>query len=487
MRIQNMGMLTNHGNRLGRSHVAQILGAGLDVVDPYIGLRRLVRLEGSRLILDCPEFELKDDPRGGPAVYDLNRFDKIVVVGAAKGVQRAAVALEEILGDRLTGGHVIGKHGDPILCKKIGVTLAGHPMPDRYCVEGCEKIYEWAQLVTERDLVITIAGSGISSLLTWPIEGVSVEEMRELTRMMQIEKGALTDDLNCVRTHLDRFKGGKITRCFRKATLVHLVTTDIAKQNTPILRLSYYELMKSNRFLATLADGTTFSDGIEALKKYDAWDRVPERVRRYFLKADPNEETMKLAEYEAMNARVFGLTPKNHTVYPAVRQKALELGYTPHMLCEYLCGEAREAGHINSLVALNIERSGEPLKPPCVLITSGEVVVTVGEEKGVGGRNQEYCIAGALNIAGNEKIVIGAADTDGTDGPGGLSLSGAPECLSGAVVDGWTLFEAKEKGIDLWSSLKTHNTSAPLWQLGCGIHATPGISVLDLGVIAIME
>ncbi len=486
-RIQNEQMLTCHGNMLGRRHAVEMLDAGLAQCDPYRGVKRLMRLEGSILTFDCPEFELKDDPRSGPAVYDLDQYDRVIVVGAAKGVQRAALALEEILGDRLTGGHVIGKHGDPMLLKKIGVTLAGHPLPDDFCMEGCEKICAWSKDITERDLVITIAGSGISSLLTWPIEGVSIAEMREFTRMMQQEKGIITEDLNCIRTHLDRMKGGKISRLFKRASLVHLVTTDIAKTNTPVVRMNYETFMRENRFLATLADGTTFADAMEVFHKYDAWDRVPKRIQEFFLKADPAYETVKHDEYESMNARVFGLTPKYATVYPAVADKARELGYTPHMLCEYLCAEAKEAGAVTAAIALNCERSNEPLAAPCVLITSGENVVAIGHEKGVGGRNQEYCIAAAQKIAGSKRIVVGAVDTDGTDGPGGLQLPGAPNCLAGAIVDGETIAQAKARGIDLNEAMRTHGTSAPLWELGCGVEATPGISVLDLSVIVIQK
>jgi glycerate-2-kinase len=438
--------------------------------------------------LDCPEFQLEGDPRAGKAVYNLDLYKRIIVVGAAKGVQRAVLALEEILGDRLTGGHVIGKHGDGYICKKVGVTLAGHPAPDKYCVEGCKKIFEWAEGICEKDLVITVIGSGVSSLMTWPIEGVSIEEMSAFTHIMQIEKGAQTDDLNVIRNHLDRFKGGKISRYFSKAALIHLVTTDIGMLSTPVTRATYQKKMATNRFLATLADGTTFADAMQVFEKYDAWNLVSKRIQDFFLKADPADEGVRLPEFEATNARIFGLTPKISFVYPAVYEKAREFGYTPYMLCERMNGEAKDAGIIISSIALNILRMGEPVKPPCVLITSGETVVTVGDRKNVvGGRNQEYCIAAAQMIAGCDKIVIGAVDTDGTDGPGGLSLEGAPECLAGAIVDGDTIAQAKAKGINLQQTLKTHNTSEAMWYLRCGVHATPGISVLDLGIVAIMK
>ncbi len=488
MRILNMDMLSGHGNAQGRNHMAQMIDAGLDMVDPYIGVRQLMKRQANRLFIEGSMFEMKEDPRSGPMELDLDSFERIIVIGAAKGVQRCAVGLEEILGPYLTGGHVICKHGDGVECTKIGVTQAGHPVPDEYCEQGCKRIYEWIQNITSKDLVITVTGSGVSSLMTWPVEGVTVGQMRDMTYMMQIEKGALTSDLNAIRGHLDRFKGGKINRLLKGATVIHLATHDMnGTPDTKGERRTYHDLIQSQGFPATLPDRYTFADAVAAFDKYQAWDRLPACISDYLKKGDPSEETLKLPEYEMLNARFFTLTPKMEMVYPAVRRKAEELGYTPYMLAETVIAEAAEAGKVMAGIALNIQSMDEPIKKPCVLISSGELVVTVGTETGVGGRNQEFCIAAAFEIAGSDKIVIGAVDTDGTDGPGGFIAPDAPECLAGAIVDGTTVAEAKKMGIDLASAMKTHGTSAPLWALNSGIHAKPSISALDLRVIAIME
>jgi glycerate-2-kinase len=255
----------------------------------------------------------------------------------------------------------------------------------------------------------------------------------------------------------------------------------------PGSRNNYRQMLEKNIFLATLSDGSTFQDAVNTLYKYDAWNETPRFIQDYFLKADTKAETVKYDEYETFNARVFGLTPKLKTIYPAMYQKARELGYTPLMLSESITAEAKDAGLIFSSIAQNIQNMNEPVKAPCVLISSGELVVTVGKETGVGGRNQEFCVYSALTLAGSSRIVVAAVDTDGTDGPGGLSLSGAPNCLAGAVIDGFTLGEAKEKGIDLEKALKTHGVSEPLWLLNSGIAASQSISVLDLRILLIMS
>lgn len=487
MRIKNKETLTSHGNLTGRRIVADLLDAGLDALDPYLRVKQLVEGRADGIYLHADGFTMRGDPQSGDAFYPFTDYDRIIVIGAAKGVQRAALALEEVLGDHLTAGHVIAKHGEEIVCKRIGVTLAGHPVPDAACVEGCQKIEALVKNATERDLIFTVFGSGCGSLFTYPAEGITIDEIASFTHMMQIEKGVPTSDLNQIRTHIDRFKGGRIARMMRRATVVNLVTADPAKLSTPVLRVSYFEMLAKNTFFPTIATASTYADCIAILHKWDAWERTPESIKNHLLAGNDAAENMGTCEYESLGNRFFGLIFKDATVYPAVRKKAAELGLPCVMLNEYMEAEAREAGFVDGNLALCASRMGEPFKAPIVLMSSGENVVTVGGECGIGGRNQEYCLAAALKIAGSEKIVIGAVDTDGTDGPGGLAIDGAPSCLSGAVVDGFTASDAKAVGIDLWDSLKTHGTSEPLWKLNSAVIAETGVSALDLRIIYIGE
>ena len=485
MRIQNKEILVSHGNKKGREIIVDLLDAGLDSLDPYYRVKEFMQIKDGKLTLDNRGFEMKGDPHAGSIVYDLNAYDRIFVIGAAKGIQRAALAMEEVLGDYLTAGHVIGKHGEEVICKKIKVTLAGHPIPDEYCVKGCQEIEKLLENVTEKDLVFTVFGSGCGSLFTYPANGISIDDISAFTKMMQIEKGVPTSDLNQIRTHIDRFKGGRISRLIKNATLVHFVTADPSKMNTPVLRVSYFEMLKSNTFFPTLATASTYQDCLDIIKKWDAWEETPNSIKAHLLAGTKETENMTIEEYERLNARFFGLIFKDSTVYPAVRKRAKELGVPCVMLNEYQQAEAREAGIVDAMMALSNERLGEPFQTPIVLMSSGENVVTVGKENGIGGRNQEYCLAAAMQISGSKRIVIGAVDTDGTDGPGGFEYENAPKCLSGAVVDGYTRYEANEKNVDLFQALKTHATSKPMWELNCGVVATVGVSALDLRLIYI--
>jgi glycerate-2-kinase len=481
-RIQNTENLLSTGNIPGRQAMLQILEAGLQAANPYGNARRLLRVEKGKLIVGNREFEPSGDPKSGDEVYDLSRIGRIYVLGAGKGIQHVAKAIEDVLGDRLTGGRVIDKKGHPLILKRIGVTLGGHPTPDEECVKGCEQILDIAQDLTEKDLVFTCVANGVSSLLTMPVPGVSIEDLRQTTMATQIERGMPTRHLSPIRNHLDRMKGGRISRYIHPARMIHILAIDPGE---------YAQRMHDNYWLHTLPDSTTFQDAVHNLKRYNAWEAVPHAVRRHLEEADPEQETLKADDFAKMSFRIFGLMPgywQSGKLLPAMK-KAEELGFKAVMIADRLIEiEAGQAGIYLACIANTIVRRGQPCEPPCALFSSGELVVTVGREKGVGGRNQEFALSASLKIAGNEHIVIASVDTDGTDGPGSqFSVSGGDiPCLAGGIVDGHTVEAAKRLGMDLVGELQRHDTSPALWRLNSGILATPNISLIDLTVALVM-
>lgn len=463
--------------------MVEILEAGLHAADPYFPTRRLMRREGDTLIVGDPVFEPPNSPRSGEERIDLNAIGRIFVFGAGKGIQRIAKAVEELLGDRLTGGHVIDKQGGTRILDRIEVTFGAHPVPDEACVAGCERILELARDLRPDDLVITMVGNGVSSLLTLPVEGVSLEDVRRTVYLFQIERGGPTVDLIPIRNHLDRMKGGQFSRYLHPARMIHIIAYD---------RPSYHELMTGPlyRWLHTLPDETTYADAVNAMKRWDVWDEAPASVRDYLTRADQKGETLKIAEFEQMNARVFCILPTELNMVALARQKAIELGFRTHVLFNNftILVEASQVGRVVANMAMHSERDGDPFQPPCVLLSSNEMLVTVGKEKGMGGRNQEYAVSAALEIAGCQRVIMGSVDSDGTDGPGHQFVEGYDDIpvLAGAIVDGSTVQRAQELGIDLREALKRHNTSPALYQLGDGLIATPGMSMADLSVTLIL-
>jgi glycerate-2-kinase len=215
-------------------------------------------------------------------------------------------------------------------------------------------------------------------------------------------------------------------------------------------------------------------------------------VRRHLEKAAPGQETVKAKEFGKMSFRIFGLMPgywQSGKVLPAMK-KAEELGFKAALLADQLIEvEAGQAGIYMASIANTIARRSMPFEPPCALFSSGELVVTVGKERGIGGRNQEFALSAALKISGSENIVIASVDTDGTDGPGAQFADryGEIPCLAGGIVDGQTVNEAKKLGVDLIEELKRHNTTSTLWKLNSGIVVTPNISLIDLTVALILR
>jgi len=480
-RILNAQILTSHGNIQGRKAMVEILEAGLHAADPYHNTQKAMRLEGDMLIVGGADFEPEGDPCSGDEVIDLSQVDRIYVLGAGKGVQRLAKAIEDTLGNRLTGGHVIDKKGGDLILDRVGVTFGAHPVPDEDCVRGCERILEIARGLTGRDLVFTVVCNGVSSLLSLPAPGISLEDVRQTTYVMQIERGAPTSDLNPIRNHLDQMKGGRLSRHIQPARAIHLLAWS---------PMTYEHLTREQVWLHSLPEGSTFADAVGSLKKWDAWEAVPASVRAHLLRADPAQETVKAEEFSRTRSRIFGLMPDHLGVVPTAVKAAARLGFTPHVLYHTLTmkAEASQVGVVTANIALQAEATGEPFQPPVALIARTEMIVTVGQERGMGGRNQEYALAAAVHIAGSEHIVMGSVDTDGTDGPGKQFVDGHKDVpvLNGAIVDGTTATRARELGYNVFEELKHHNTSPALYHLGDGVVATQNISMNDLTVTLIL-
>ena len=144
--------------------------------------------------------------------------------------------------------------------------------------------------------MFTVFGSGCGSLFTYPAEDISIKDIADFTYMMQIEKGVPTSDLNKIRTHIDKFKGGRITRLIRKATIVNVVTADPSKMSTPVLRVPYFEMLKNNTFFPTVATASTYKECIDIINKWDAWEETPETIKNHLLSGTKETENMSVEE-----------------------------------------------------------------------------------------------------------------------------------------------------------------------------------------------
>lgn len=493
MRIKNRAELSSHGNIRGRKIALDILEAGMEAADPYHNTRVLVRIGADhRLYVGEPAFVPVGSPKTEDEVYELgSEIERIFVVGAGKGIHRIAEALEDALGEFLTDGLIILKNGDEHSLRRVRYVYGSHPVPDESCVRASrdmvEVIRSWH--LTKKDLVFAVFGNGASSLMTLPCEGLTVDEVGEVTRLLQIEKGAATPQVNMVRNQLDQLKGGRITRLLSPASLIHLIPIDLDEPNA-LGGVGHEGLMEKNFWLHTLPDCSSPEKALKILEMYDAVERIPKKIVDYLKSQCGRNSVLTREEFAAGRNRIFGLMPEKRSFLPAAMERARELGYQPHLLTKRTFVDAASTGQFVARIAANIDMEGEPFQKPCVVLVTGEMTVAVEAGRGIGGRNQEFALSAARVIGNNERIVIAAVDTDGTDGPGGRFHEDAWQkgCrnLAGGIVDGYTVREITAAGADMEQVLREHNTSPVLWETGNGIWATQSISIQDLIVVLVM-
>lgn len=491
MRIRNIEQLTSHGNIKGRKYVAEILEAGMQAADPYYNTLSLVNIIDGKLHVGNKEFEMKGTPFNKHDIYSREDLDRVFIFGAGKGVLSVVKALEDKLGDWLTGGYVIAKHGDDIITSKVQVKLAAHPVPDQHCMDGCADMARMIEdsRLTARDLVFTVIGNGASALLTYPIEGLTIDDVKEVTRYLQIECGANTGEVNTIRNSVDRLKAGRITKMMKAAKMVHIFAIDINVIGVDGIGYNANWKNSVSSWLHTIpSGGASPKRALEVLRRHNGIERMPKIVE--YLKKLPEDKIISIEEFEKMDTRIYGVMPEHLSMPRVVEDTCEKLGFTPYVFLRATTIEASAMGKVMASLARTVEKDEAVYKAPCVLINFGEMIVTVNKGKGVGGRNQEFALSGATVIRGSERIVMGAVDTDGTDGPGGNfddeAYSRGIRNLAGGIVDGNTMDELADAGVDVALALLQHDTSRALWKVNSGVHAAQSISINDIALTLIM-
>lgn len=409
--------------RLRRDALA-IFDAGLKGADPVKGIRQHVRRH--RDMLDVVGHR-----------YDLSAYRNIYVVGAGKASARMALVVEELLANRISRGLVNVKHGYSVSLKKVKVYEAGHPLPDKAGVESAKEIASLLEQADDRDLVLCLISGGGSALLTHPADGLTLQDKQKTTQAL-LTCGAKIQEVNAVRKHISKVKGGRLAKLAYPATVISLILSDVI--GDPIDGIASGP---------TAPDTSTFLDALHITERYGVGKKIPAAVRNLLAQGAKGEieETPKADDpiFQRVQNVIVG---NNQQALHAAKRKAKSLGYHSLVLTGSLEGEARKAGGILAAVAKDIIRTGNPIARPACVISGGETTVTIRGE-GLGGRNQELGLAAAVAIDGLEDVVILSGATDGTDGP---------TDAAGAMVDGATLRRAREKGLDALDYLQRNNS-----------------------------
>lgn len=415
-REEILGNASSEIDRKAREIALSAIEKAIEAADPKSIIYAKVKLIDDKLTVDGETFDLK-------------LFKRIFVVGGGKASGHMAEALEEILGDRISDGIVVVPRGTS---KKINTRIiklheASHPIPDESSVEGAQKILKLAESAEERDLVICLISGGGSSLMAYPREGISLEDKREVTRIL-LRCGAKIDEINIVRKHLSRFKGGYLAKAAYPATVISLILSDVVGDPLDIIASG-----------PTVPDPSTFNDAINVLKKYNVWDSIPERVRKLLADGEGGliEESPKPDDSVFRRVHNFVIGNNRLACMAAINELERE-GLNAILLTTYVEGEARVVGSLLGSIAREIESSGNPVKRPAAIVAGGETTVTV-TGSGRGGRNQEIALSAALRISGMRGVALASISTDGVDGP---------TDAAGAIVDGSTVQRSKGMGLD---------------------------------------
>ncbi len=365
-------------------------------------------------------------------VFDLNNYERILIIGAGKSSSAMASKLEEIFGEYKFDGIIVTKEGFVTDSKVVSIYEAGHPLPDERGVLATTKITHLLNSATEKDLVINLISGGASSLLVSPIDEISLEDLKVIHELL-INCGAEIEEINTVRKKFSKVKGGKLLNYAFPATVISFIISDVVGDRM--------EFIGSG---PTVEDSSNYSDAYQILLKYDLLEKLSSNVCKCIkekVETDRENEDNQQAIFQKVHNI---LLCNNERALQAVKEKALILGYNPIIIQSDLKGDV-------NLVAEQIEKniisSITDKKHDC-LIFGGEPTVNL-QGSGMGGRNQELAMLIAERIKGKKEISFLSAGTDGNDGN---------TDAAGAIADGTTVHRASEKNLNYTDYLSNNDS-----------------------------
>jgi len=443
--------LTPPGPRAGlvaawRAAVAAVHGETL--------LRNSSRLEGAEW-----RIELHDRQWRMP-LPDAARGARLRVIGAGKAAASLARGVEAVLGAHIDDGLVIVKHGHAESLRYCRQLEAGHPLPDAASARAATAVFDFVGTPRAGDRYLVLLTGGASSLLASPAAGLALEDKTAVTRLL-VASGAGIAEINVVRRHLSRIKGGQLARALAPAAIVTLAISDVLGDDPAAIGSG-----------PTVCDPSSFADALAVLHRFGLEARIPPAALRHLRTgaAGGVPETPKASDPAFANARFAVLASLGDAVAAACRESHTA-GYEVVRFCPWLEGDAhaRAREFARRLRAL---AAGRPSgAPPLMLVAGGETTLEV-RGRGRGGRNQEFALVVAQELAGSEGLGVLAAGTDGTDGP---------TDAAGGFADGGTISRALAAGLDPAAILRENDSNRLLRASGDLFVTGPtGTNVADL-------
>ncbi|MCY1280034.1 putative hydroxypyruvate reductase [compost metagenome] len=357
-----------------------------------------------------------------------DRSGRVIVIGAGK----AAAAMAEVIEREWHGeiaGLVVTRYGHGADCRRIEVVEAAHPVPDDAGERVARRVLELVSNLTESDRVIFLLSGGGSSLLALPAEGITLKDKQAINKAL-LKSGATIGEMNCVRKHLSAIKGGRLAKASWPATVYTYAISDVPGDEATVIASG-----------PTVADPTTSAEALAILARYAI--EVPAHVRAWL--QDPRSETVKPGDPVLARSH-FQLIATPQQALEAAAEKVRAAGYTPLILGD-LEGESREVAKVHAGIARQIVLHGQPLQPPCVILSGGETTVTV-RGHGRGGRNAEFLLSLTDSLKGLPGVWALAGDTDGIDGS---------EDNAGAIMTPDSHTRAARQGLSARDELDNNN------------------------------
>jgi glycerate 2-kinase len=432
---------------LGREHALSIWWSAVNSVRPELLVRAAVAAEPS-----------------------LSHARRLLVVGAGKAGPAMACGLETALADRLdrVEGLLNVPAGVTAPLKRIHLNAARPQGINEPTLEGAAGAEEMLQLMSSaepEDVAVCLLSGGGSALLPAPAHGITLADKLAVTRLLH-RSGATIDEMNCVRKHLSRVKGGRLAEAFRGKMLLSLIISDVVGDPLDVIASG-----------PTAPDPTTFREAVAILSRYKLLDLVGQTVVKHLEKGARGEfpETPKTPFPKVIN-RVIG---SNRLALDAAKLKAQELGYKVLDLGAFVEGETRHVATAIAGIVRSILRDAVPVPRPMCLLVGGETTVTLDSSSGKGGRNQEFVLAvlDKLGASGVSGVTVLSGGTDGEDGP---------TDAAGAVGDSCTVTLLREAGLSCEDYLKRHDSYRAFERTG-GLLKTglTGTNVMDVRVILV--
>ena len=435
----------------------EIFLRAVSAVDPSKRLREILTVEQDTL-------RVKTDERSED-LFHLKAFKNIFLIGTGKASASMAQTMENLLGDRISSGVITTKLGHGLPLKWTELIEAGHPIPDRNGLEGARRIRSLLKDSGREDLVLFVLSGGGSALLPLPVEGITLEEKQEVTQLL-LDCGADIKEMNTVRKQISQIKGGWLARWAYPSTVLTFILSDVVGDPLDVIGSG-----------PTVPDPSTFEDAWEILRKYDLIREVAPPIQKHLQLGREGrvQETPKPGEsaFERVHNILMGT---NILALRAAEQEALSQGFHTLVLSSSIVGETREVARFHTAIAKEVMTSDNPVSKPACIISGGETTVTI-RGRGRGGRNQEFALAGALEIQGLETVVLLSGGTDGTDGP---------TDAAGAVADHTTVKRALAMGLHPKAHLEENDAYPFFEKLGDLLITGPTqTNVMDVRILLI--